>query len=87
MQVTNSVISRYQVVTPTCWNVSPKDSAGQRGPLEQALIGVPVASVDKPIEVLRVVHSYDPCLDCATHVTRAEPGAQVFALGALPTNS
>ena len=87
LQVTNSVISKYQVVTPTCWNVSPKDSTGQRGPLEQALIGVPVGSVDKPIEVLRVVHSYDPCLDCATHVTRAEPGAQVFALGALPTNS
>ena len=83
LQVSNSVISKYQVVTPTCWNVSPKDSSGQRGPLEQALIGVPVANVDKPIEVLRVVHSYDPCMDCATHVTRVEPGAKVFALGEL----
>jgi hydrogenase large subunit len=82
LQVNNSVISKYQVVTPTCWNVSPKDSTGQRGPLEQALVGVPVANIDKPIEVLRVVHSYDPCLDCASHVTRAEPGAKVFALGA-----
>ena len=53
--------------------------------LEQALIGVPVANAEKPIEVLRVVHSFDPCLDCATHVTRAEPGAKVFALGELPT--
>ena len=87
LQVANSVISKYQVVTPTCWNLSPKDSAGQRGPLEQALIGVPVANIDKPIEVLRVVHSYDPCLDCATHVTRAEPGAKVFALGAIPNQS
>ena len=87
LQVTNSKIGKYQVVTPTCWNLSPKDDAGQRGPLEQALIGVPVANVDKPIEVLRIVHSYDPCLDCATHVTRAEPGAQVFALGGLPAPS
>jgi len=87
LQVNNSVISKYQVVTPTCWNVSPKDSTGLRGPLEQALIGLPVANIDKPIEVLRVVHSYDPCLDCATHVTRAEPGAKVFALGPLPNPS
>lgn len=83
LQVSNSVISKYQIITPTCWNVSPKDGAGQRGPLEQALIGLPVANVDKPIEVLRVVHSFDPCLDCATHVSRVEPGAKVFALGAL----
>jgi hydrogenase large subunit len=84
LQVGNSVIAKYQVITPTCWNLSPKDSSDQRGPLEQALIGLPVANVDKPIEVLRVVHSYDPCLDCAVHVSRAEPGARVFALGAMP---
>jgi hydrogenase large subunit len=72
------------VVTPTCWNVSPKDDAGLRGPLEQALVGVPVENVDRPIEALRVIHSFDPCMDCATHVSRVEPGAQVFALGGLP---
>ena len=87
LQVADSKIAKYQVVTPTCWNLSPKDDANQRGPLEQALIGVPVANVDKPIEVLRVVHSYDPCLDCATHVTRAEPGAKVYALGGLPAKA
>ncbi len=86
LEVADGKIAKYQVITPTCWNVSPKDSAQQRGPLEQALIGVPVNNVDKPIEVLRIVHSFDPCLDCATHVTRAEPGAQVFALGGLPAN-
>ena len=84
LQVSNSMIGHYQVVTPTCWNLSPRDASGQRGPLEQALIGVPVANVEKPIEVLRVVHSFDPCLDCATHVTRVEPSAKVFTLGALP---
>ena len=84
LQVADSKIGRYQVVTPTCWNISPRDDAGLRGPLEQSLIGLPVANVDKPIEVLRVIHSFDPCLDCATHVTRADAGAQVFALGGLP---
>jgi len=84
LQVEDSKIAKYQVITPTCWNVSPKDDTGQRGPLEQALLGVPVVNVDKAIEVLRVVHSFDPCLDCATHVTRAEPGARVFARGELP---
>jgi hydrogenase large subunit len=87
LQVSNSVIGKYQVITPTCWNVSPKDSSGQRGPLEQALVGLPVANIDKPIEVLRVIHSMDPCLDCATHVTRAEPGAKIFALGGLSSQA
>jgi hydrogenase large subunit len=81
LQVGGGKIARYQVLTPTCWNLSPRDGAGVRGPLEQALIGVPVANSEKPIEVLRVVHSYDPCLDCATHVMRAEPGAKIYALG------
>jgi Ni,Fe-hydrogenase I large subunit len=85
LRVADYRIAHYQIVTPTCWNLSPKDDAGQRGPLEQALIGVPVANVDQPIEVLRVVHSFDPCLDCATHVTRAEPGAKVLATGGLPS--
>lgn len=84
LQVGGSKIAKYQVITPTCWNLSPKDSSGLRGPMEQALIGTPVVNVDKPIEVLRVVHSYDPCLDCATHVTRAEPSAKVYALGGVP---
>lgn len=87
LQVGGSKISKYQVITPTCWNLSPRDASGQRGPLEQALIGTPVTNVDKPIEVLRVVHSYDPCLDCATHVTRAEPSAKVYSLGGIRSKS
>jgi hydrogenase large subunit len=72
LTVENGVISRYQVITPTCWTISPRDGAGQLGPLEQALIGTPVANANSPVEVLRVIHSVDPCLDCATHVMRAE---------------
>ena len=63
-------IASYQVVTPTNWNASPMDDLGQNGPIEQALIDTPVADIDNPIEVLRVVHSFDPCLACSVHMVR-----------------
>jgi len=65
-------IGNYQVITPTCWNASPKDTKGVRGPIEQALIGTTIASASQPIEVIRVIHSFDPCLSCAVHVMRPE---------------
>ena len=70
MDISGSVISRYQVVTPTNWNASPKDHLNQMGPLEAALVGTPVADLSQPVEVLRVVHSFDPCLACAVHLVR-----------------
>jgi hydrogenase large subunit len=70
MDIDNSVISRYQVVTPTAWNASPKDYLDQMGSIEQALMNLPVADVDQPIEVLRVVHTFDPCLACGVHMVR-----------------
>ncbi|MCP4591027.1 MAG: nickel-dependent hydrogenase large subunit [bacterium] len=70
MDIDNSVISRYQVITPTNWNSSPRDDADQLGPTEAALLGTPVADVNQPIEVLRVIHSFDPCLACAVHMVR-----------------
>ncbi|MEK7409443.1 MAG: nickel-dependent hydrogenase large subunit [Acidobacteriota bacterium] len=73
--------AKYQVVTPTCWNASPKDAQNQRGPIEQALIGTPVREVDEPVEVARVIHSFDPCLSCAVHVMRPAENARVFVLG------
>lgn len=72
LSVSGRTIERYQVITPTCWTVSPRDTLQQRGPLEEALIGTPVADASSPVEALRVIHSVDPCLDCATHVV--EPG-------------
>jgi hydrogenase large subunit len=63
-------IARYQVITPTNWNASPKDDLEQHGPIEQALINTPVADLNNPIEVLRVVHSFDPCLACSVHMLR-----------------
>lgn len=61
-------VAHYQIVTPTCWNSSPTDSNGVHGTMEQALIGTPIQNADLPIEALRVIHSYDPCLACAVHV-------------------
>ncbi len=84
VQVSNGVIARYQIVTPTCWNASPADGANVSGPLEQALVGTPVKNVDQPIEVLRVVHSYDPCLSCAVHVVRPRDEAATFRVEHTP---
>jgi len=77
-----AAISNYQIITPTCWNASPKDSRGVRGPIEQALIGTPVKNAVQPVEVLRVIHSFDPCLSCAVHVMRPnEKPVVVFNAG------
>jgi len=72
IDITDGRISRYQVITPTAWNVSPRDDRDQPGPMEQALIGTPVADPARPIEVLRVVHSFDPCLACSVHMLRPD---------------
>jgi hydrogenase large subunit len=67
IKVIDSKVSRYQIITPTAWNASPHDEVGQPGPMEQALIGTTVRDFDNPIELLRVVHSFDPCLACSVH--------------------
>ncbi|MBE0583900.1 MAG: nickel-dependent hydrogenase large subunit [Desulfofustis sp.] len=72
IEITGNRISHYQVVTPTCWNASPRDDSGVPGPMEQALIGTPVADPSQPVEALRVIHSYDPCLSCAVHIIRPD---------------
>ncbi len=74
-------IGNYQIITPTCWNASPRDTINVRGPMEQALIGTPVAIAAQPVEVLRVVHSFDPCMSCAVHVMRPD-GKPVTILNA-----
>ncbi|HSK47906.1 MAG TPA: nickel-dependent hydrogenase large subunit [Coriobacteriia bacterium] len=60
MRIENGRIGRYAAVPPTNWNLSPRDDQGVRGPLEQALIGVPVVDTEKPLEILRTVHTFDP---------------------------
>lgn len=61
-------IRRYQIITPTSWHASPRDNAGIRGPIEQALIGTPVKDPQNPVELGHVVRSFDPCLVCTVHM-------------------
>jgi hydrogenase large subunit len=77
-------IDHYQIITPTCWNASPMDSDGVKGPMEQALMGIPIQNEDQPIEALRVIHSFDPCLSCAVHVMRPDGEPVVVHTG--PSN-
>jgi hydrogenase large subunit len=74
LRIENHKIAHYQIITPTCWNLSPRDDAGGLGPMELALVGTPIQNVDQPLEALRVIHAIDPCLDCATHVVRPDKG-------------
>jgi len=74
LKIRQGKIAHYQVVTPTCWNGSPRDDRQKPGPMEKALVGTPVGDSRQPVEVLRVIHSFDPCLACAVHVCRpAQP--------------
>ncbi|GAB4390133.1 MAG: nickel-dependent hydrogenase large subunit [Thermodesulfovibrionales bacterium] len=72
IRIKDGKIENYQCVVPSTWNGSPRDPKGQRGPYESALIGTPVADLNQPVEILRTVHSFDPCMACAVHVLDAE---------------
>jgi Ni,Fe-hydrogenase I large subunit len=68
VKIKNQKIENYQCVVPGTWNGSPRDNSNQRGPYEEALIGTPVADINQPVEILRTIHSFDPCMACAVHV-------------------
>jgi hydrogenase large subunit len=65
--IENGAIKNYQAVVPSTWNAGPRDAKNQPGPYEASLVGNPVADTEKPLEVLRTVHSFDPCIACAVH--------------------
>ncbi len=67
VRIVNSKISGYQILPPTNWNASPRDSSGFMGPIEKSLIGTPTADIAKPTNALKVVRSFDPCVACAVH--------------------
>ena len=73
-KVTNGKIDGYQIIIPSTWNLAPRNEAGENGPLEQALIGTPIGTIEKPINALRTVHSFDPCTACAVHVSQPATG-------------
>lgn len=72
IHIRNGQIENYQAVVPTTWNGSPRDAAGKRGVWEEALIGTPVADPTQPLEILRTIHSFDPCMACAVHIVDTE---------------
>jgi len=68
IKIANKKVEKYQINAGSTWNMNPRDATGQPGPLEQALAGVPVPDEANPINVLRTIHSFDPCLACSVHV-------------------
>lgn len=82
LTISGGKILNYQVITPTCWNASPRDNSNNEGPIEMSLIGTPVKNIKEPIEVLRVIHSFDPCMSCAVHVVQAEKLERSFTVSA-----
>lgn len=82
IQIEGGKIKNYQYVVPSTWNLGPRDAAGKLGPVEEALIGTPIADPEKPLEVLRTVHSFDPCVACGVHVIDPDSN-QVYKIKAL----
>jgi hydrogenase large subunit len=72
VKIKNTKIDTYQCVVPTTWNAGPRDHKNQIGAYEAALMNTPMAKPDQPVEILRTIHSFDPCLACATHVMSPE---------------
>ena len=68
VRIKNGVVENYQAVVPSTWNAGPIDAKGQKGPYEANLIGMKLENITKPLEIIRNIHSYDPCIACAVHV-------------------
>ena len=72
VMIDNGKIANYQMVVPTTWNATPRDHKGQVGPYEAALVGTRLAKPEWPLEILRTIHSFDPCMACAIHMVDAQ---------------
>ncbi|CAM2879236.1 nickel-dependent hydrogenase large subunit [Helicobacter burdigaliensis] len=68
IRIKNGVVSNYQCVVPSTWNAGPKDAKGQMGPYEASLVGMKIQNLTQPLEIIRTIHSFDPCIACAVHV-------------------
>ena len=80
--IDNGKIKNYQAVVPSTWNAGPRDDADQMGPYEASLVGNPIADPELPLEVIRTVHSFDPCLACAIHMVEPD-GGEIVRVKAL----
>ena len=79
VKIKNTRIDSYQCVVPTTWNAGPRDAKGQIGAYEASLMNTPMVNPEQPLEILRTIHSFDPCLACATHVMSPE-GEELVAV-------
>jgi len=86
VRIKNAVIENYQAVVPTTWNASPIDAKGVVGPYEASLVGLKLEDPAKPLEVLRVIHSFDPCMSCSVHVMDLK-GREISEFKVNPINS
>ncbi len=80
--INNGKVKNYQCVVPSTWNASPRNGDSAPGPYEASLVGTPLADPEKPLEVLRTVHSFDPCLACAIHMVDAK-GSDIVTVKVL----
>ena len=67
VKIKDAKIQKYQIITPTAWNASPRDAGGVRGPCEEAIVGTEIKDLDNPIELDHIIRSFDPCLVCTVH--------------------
>jgi len=72
VKIKDTKIENYQAIVPSTWNCSPRDAKGEAGPYESALVGTPIADEKMPLEVLRTIHSFDPCMACGVHLLDAQ---------------
>lgn len=85
VQLGDGVVQRYQIITPTAWNASPRDSEGQPGHWESSLVGLQVQDPDDPVEIGLAIRSHDPCLVCTVHFVQGPDGAADDAAGVTRT--
>jgi len=74
IKIKKGKIENFQLVVPSTWNLGPRCAAGKLGPVEEALMGTPIFDPKRPVEILRTVHSFDPCIACGVHVLDAKTG-------------
>lgn len=86
VRIKNGLIDNYQAVVPTTWNAGPVDAKGVVGPYEASLVGLKLEDPTKPLEVLRVIHSFDPCMSCSVHVMDIK-GIEISEFKVSPMNS
>jgi len=78
--IENKVINHYNIITPTVWNLSPKDESNIPGTIERALLGTEINNIKEPVEIGRIIRSFDPCVSCATHLIGSKGNPSVIEI-------